>query len=324
MVCCLSHRIETFEHSLGHVSVVSSHRDALLFLLLAAIWGTSFVAIKAGLAYFPPVLFAALRFDIAGVVMLGYAWYVLEDPLPHGRRQWATVGVGALFMIGAYHALLFIGEQHTTSAAAAVIVSLSPVLTTGIARLILPNERLTIAGLGGIFAGLCGVILIARPDPTNLLAPTSVGVGLIFAATAAFAFGSVVTKRLDAGLSTEVMEAWAMIGGAVCMHLWSGLLLDESITTVVWAAEALLAIGYLALVASAIGFLIYFTLLERLGPIEINLVSYAVPIFAALLGWFLLAETIDWLTGGGFLLIFVGFALIKRRLIRDQFPLLSE
>ncbi len=298
---------------------MSESRDALLFLSLAAAWGTSFVAIKAGLAYFPPVLFAALRYDIAGVLMIAYAWSVLEDPVPRGRDQWAVVGVGAVLMIGAYHALLFVGEQHTTSAAAAVIVSLSPVLTTGLARIALPEDRLALPGVVGIVAGLFGVGLIARPDPANLLAPTSIGVGLIFLATAAFATGSVLTKRADAGLPVEAMEAWSMLGGALLMHGCSRLL-GESMADVTWSVEALLAIGYLAVVASALGFLIYFALLDRLGPVEINLVSYVAPIVTALVGWAILGETVDALTLVGFVSIVVGFALIKRRAIVDRLP----
>ncbi len=298
---------------------MSGYRDAALFLSLAAAWGTSFVAIKAGLAYFPPVLFAALRYDIAGILMIAYAWYALDDPLPHGRDQWAVVGTGAVLMIGAYHALLFIGEQHTTSAAAAVIVSLSPVLTTGLARIALPENQLALPGMIGIFAGLLGVGLIARPDPANLLAPTSVGVGLIFLATAAFATGSVVTKRIDAGLPIESMEAWSMLGGALLMHVCSRLI-GESMADITWTVDALLAIGYLALVASAIGFLIYFALLDRRGPVEINLVSYVAPIVTALVGWLLLAETIDTLTLVGFLSIVIGFTLIKRQALINRLP----
>lgn len=77
--------------------------------------------------------------------MLAYALYATDSPLPRGRAEWTEVAIGAVFLIAAYHALLFIGETDptVTSAAAAVTVSLSPVLTTGFARLLLPSERLT-------------------------------------------------------------------------------------------------------------------------------------------------------------------------------------
>jgi drug/metabolite transporter (DMT)-like permease len=301
------------------------YRNLALFLVLAAVWGSAFVAIKAGLELgFPPVLFAAVRYDVAGVLMLAYAVYATDQPLPHGRAQWATVLVGSTFLIAGYHALLFVGEGYpeVTSAAAAVVVSLSPVLTTAFARALLPDERLTALGLLGMVLGIVGVAVIDPPDPANLLG--SVGVALVFLAALSFALGSVLTRRLDAGLPIETMEGWSMVLGALSMHALS-LGLGESATELVDAirAEPLPALGsltYLALVASALGFLVYFTLLERLGPIEINLVSYVAPLFAALSGWLFLSEGLDVTTVAGFLVIVVGFGLIKRRDLRRELP----
>ena len=306
-------------------STVSRHRNLLLFLLLATAWGSAFMAIKAGVAYIPPVLFAALRYDIAGVLMLGYAAYATDTPVPRGRGQWAVVAVGATLIIAGYHTLLFIGETDpaVTSAAAAVIVSLSPVLTTGFARVLLPDERLTPVGIAGLLLGLVGVVILSNPDPDNLLAGGAVAKLLIFAAAAAFALGSVLTRRIESSLPIETMEAWAMVGGALVMHGVS-FGLGESVAEAVWTVEALAALGYLSVVASALGFLIYFDLLARLGPIQINLVSYVAPISAALAGWVVLAEVPTINTAVGFVVIFVGFVLVKRRAIRSELPRLRR
>jgi drug/metabolite transporter (DMT)-like permease len=309
------------------------YRNPLLFLALAAAWGSAFMAIKAGLApdYFgpAPVLFAAVRYDVAGVLMLGYASYATDHPRPVGAREWAAVTVGAVLLIAGYHAFLFVGETDpaVTSAGAAVIVSLSPVMTTVFARAILPEERLTAVGVVGLLLGLVGVALLARPDPNNLLAGGVVAKGLVFAAVLCFSFGSVLTRWLDAGLPIETMEAYAMVGGALLMHAVS-LAIGESPAVAMRALTgpgslgAIAALGYLSLVASAAGFLIYFDLLDRLGPIEINLVSYVAPVFAAAAGFAVLGEVVDLLTGVGFLVILVGFALVKRREIRRELPVL--
>jgi drug/metabolite transporter (DMT)-like permease len=300
---------------------VSRYRNLLLFLVLAAAWGSAFMAIKAGLAYIPPVLFAAFRYDIAGVLMIGYAVYATDQPIPRGRTQWALVGVGATLIIAGYHTLLFIGETDptVTSAAAAVIVSLSPVLTTGFARVFLPDERLTLVGTAGLLLGLVGVVILSDPDPNNLLSGGAVAKLLIFAAATAFALGSVLTRRIEASLPIETMEAWAMVGGAVIMHGVS-LGLGESPADVVWSPEAIAALGYLSVVASAIGFLIYFDLLDQLGPIQINLVSYVAPIAAAIAGWLVLTEVPTVNTAVGFIVICVGFVLVKRRAIQSELP----
>src|SRR6056297_1336478 len=225
---------------------VTNYRDAVLFLALAAVWGSAFPAIKAGLeAGFEPVLFAAVRYDVAGVVMLAYAARVSDRWLPRTRADWTTVGIAAVLMIAAYHAFLFVGEQQTTSAVAAVVVSLSPVLTTGFARAFLPSERLSVAGLAGLALGLVGVVVLSNPDPENLLAGNTVGVLLVLSASTCFALGSVLTQRVDDDLSIETMEAWSMLLGAGLMHVVS--LAAGEPQTVPRNTEALFAIAYLSL-----------------------------------------------------------------------------
>jgi len=288
-----------------------------LFLVLAAVWGSAFMAIKAGLAYFPPVLFAALRYDVAGVIMLAYAAYVVDDPIPRGRDEWSVVAVGATLIIAAYHAFLFVGETDpaVTSAVAAVIVSLSPVLTTVFARAFLPSERLTVVGVIGLLVGLVGAVVLAAPDPANLTGGGTVAKFLVLLAAASFALGSVLTRASDADIPIETMEAWSMILGALLMHVLS-VGLGESLGAASWTTEGILALAYLSVAASGLGFLIYFDLLDRLGPIEINLVSYVAPIFAAVSGWLFLNEGITTNTVAGFLIICVGFVLVKRAAIR--------
>ncbi len=303
---------------------MTRYRNATAFVVLAALWGSAFMAIKAGLLYFPPVFFAAVRYDIAGILMLAYTWYRLDDPIPHGWRQWTVVAIGSVLLIAAYHTMLFIGERNpaVSSASAAVLVSLSPVLTTGFARGFLPEERLSTAGLVGVVLGLVGAIVLANPNPNDLLTLSDGFVAklLVFGAAASFALGGVLTRRIDAQMPIESMEAWSMLGGAVLMHAIS-LSLGESWAGIPWGnLEALSAMLYLSIGASAVGFLIYFDLLDRLGPVQINLVSYVSPIFAALTGWALLRHTPDTTTGVGFVFIFAGFLLIKQRAARSELP----
>ncbi|WP_336036633.1 DMT family transporter [Halobacterium yunchengense] len=296
---------------------MTSYRDAALFLALAAVWGSAFAAIKAGLnAGFEPVLFAAVRYDVAGVLMLAYAAHAADDWLPRTRADWTVVAVGAVFLIAAYHAFLFVGEQHTTSAVAAVVVSLSPVLTTGFARALLPSERLSAVGLAGLALGLVGVAVLSDPDLSNLLDGGTVGVLLVFAAAACFAFGSVLTQRVDDGLDVETMEAWSMLGGAALMHAASVAVGETQ--TIPASTDALVALAYLSVASSAAGFLVYFELLDRLGPIEINLVSYVAPVFAAVVGFLALGEPITANVVAGFLVIFAGFCLLKRRALAAE------
>ncbi|RNJ25782.1 DMT family transporter [Halosegnis longus] len=298
------------------------HRNLLLFATLAAVWGSAFVAIKAGLGtpdapagfFETPVLFAALRFDIAGVVMLAYAAVATDRLVPEGRREWASVVSTAVLIITLYHALLFVGETDpaVSSAAAAIVVSLSPVLTAGFSRLLLPSERLTPLGVAGLLLGFVGVAILAVEDPRRLtVAP---GLVAVFFAVVAFAAGSVVNRRLDAALPDASLEAWAMVIGAGLLHVGS-VAVGESVADVAVTPRSVGALLFLSLAASAVGFLIYFDLLARLGPVEINLVSYAAPVATAVVGFLFLGEIIDARTVVGFAVILAGFLLVKRRAV---------
>ncbi|WP_158056167.1 DMT family transporter [Halorussus halophilus] len=307
---------------------MTRYRALASFLLLSALWGTSFVAVEAGLPYVPPVLFAALRYDLAGLLLLAYVGISVgrsgrfgdaERWRPRGWVEWLPVAVGAATFIAAHHAFMFVGQQYTTSAVAAIIISLDPILTTVFARALLPSERLGRVGTFGLLVGLAGVAIVASPDPDRLLAPGVVGKGLILLAAASFALGAVLLRRTESSdLPPVPQQAWMMLLGAGLLHLTSAALPDESLSAVEWTPTAILALAYLAPVAGCLGFLLYFRLLDSLGPVEINLVGYVAPIFAAFGGWLLLSETIDLATVVGFVVIVAGFTLVKRDALAEE------
>lgn len=303
---------------------MSTYRNGGLFLLLSILWGIAFMAIKAGLEFMPPVLFAAIRYDIAGIIMLGYAVAATEYWRPRTRTDWLTILVGATFVIAFYNAFLFIGEQGVTSGVAAIFVAMNPILATGFSRVFLPGERLTPVATIGLGLGFVGVGLVASPNPSNLLGTDFIAPGFVLLAAVCVALGSVQVQRLESGISTEGMVAWSNALGAIILHSVSFGLPTESFAQVEFTTGAVLAVVYLAVFASAIGYFIYFDLLDRLGAIEINLVSYAAPVFAATSGWLVLDETLSFLTIAGFIAIFGGFALLKHDSFRNELPSLRQ
>jgi O-acetylserine/cysteine efflux transporter len=291
--------------------IPSRYRNAVLFALLAVVWGSSFVAIETGLRTLPPVLFAALRYDIAGAVLLvvvavlglrrdDFQWR------PATRTDWTLVGVGGVFMFGLYLALVFTGQQYVTSGVGAVVLSLKPVVTPVFALALLPNERFDALEIAGILLALLGVVVVA--DPTSLGGST-VGVGLLLVGALLFAFASVLTQRLRTTLPALSQQAWMMAVGALVLHATSAAI--RGWPSVSLTRPALLSLAYLAVVVSIGGYLIYFDLLARIGANEVNLVNYVVPVVATLFGALLLDEPITDATVTGFLVIVAGFVLLK-------------
>jgi drug/metabolite transporter (DMT)-like permease len=294
---------------------VSRYRSVALFLGLGCLWGGSFPAIEVGLESFPPLLFAAARYDLGGVLLLAYALSTTDRWHPTGRADWAGVlGAGTFLIAG--NSLLFVGQQFTTGGVAAVIYSLIPILTTGLAWVLLSGERHSLVGLLGVLFGLAGVVVIARPSPETLLAPDVVGKGLVVLAAFSVALGSVLVRRSGSTLPDVTFTAWAMLVGAALLHAFS-LAAGEPLAGVVTLSGAL-SLVYIAVFATAVAFLVYFYLLGNYGPLEANLVSYVVPVVATLLGWAFLDERVTGWTAAGFVLILLGFVLLKGSALRAE------
>lgn len=287
-------------------------RDLALFVLLSVLWGGSFAAIEVGLAYFPPITYAAVRFLLAGLLLLGVVAATADYWRPRTVVDGLDVAASGGLIIAGFTALLYLGQQFVPSGVAAILISTNAVLTAGVSRLVV-GERLPADGLVGLGVGLVGVGLIVQPDPGNLLAADVRGRLLVLAAACCTAVGSVVSQRLDSPLPTRATVAWASLLGCLLLFLATVPLPGESLAAVDWTLPAALSLAYLVVFATAGGYLVYFRLLGRIGAVDINLISYSAPVVAALVGWLLLGERLGAATVAGFLAILVGFLLLKRR-----------
>ncbi len=126
------------------------------FVTLAAVWGFSFLSIAVGLESLAPLLFAAFRYDVAAVVLLGYALVRGADWRPTAPAD-AAVVAGGVFLVSA-NGFLFVGQQTVASGVAAIMQSLVPIVTSLWALALLPEERVPAAGAVGIGLGLTGVL----------------------------------------------------------------------------------------------------------------------------------------------------------------------
>jgi len=294
---------------------MSRLRNLGLFCALAVVWGTAFAATKLGLASIPPILFAAVRFDLAAVLLFAYVFARGVDWRPKTRGDVRHVLVGGAFSIGAHHALLFAGQQTVPPATAAVLLGLIPVITPALTRLAATERRLTPTGFVGVLLGFVGVVIIANPDPSRLLSANVVGVALVLASAVAFAVGAVLLSDEPPSMSVIATQPWMMAVGAVLLHV-TALVVPEP--AAVWNTDALAALVYLAAVSGALGFFLYFLLLDRLGPIEVSFIEYATPIPAAIGGFVLFGDAVTPATVLGFVIILAGFALVKRRALRAE------
>ncbi len=288
------------------------------FVLLATLWGTSFVAIEAGLHYFPPLLFAGMRYVIAGAVVLAFAVAAPGRSIPRGRDEWLGVAVAALFLIAAYHGLLYVGELYVSGAVAAVIVSLSPVLTATFAAVLLPNERLGPFEAGGFALGILGVVVIADPMGAGVGDSALLGVGLVLGGAITFSLGAVLLRPLRTDLPVAALQGWAMVLGSGLLFVGAAVI-GESPAAIVWNVTSVVSLTYLTLLSGVVAFLVYFALLDEVGPSQLHLVGYAEPVVAAIGSWILLGDLIEAEAILGFVAILAGFVALERHEIAEYF-----
>jgi drug/metabolite transporter (DMT)-like permease len=290
-----------------------------LFLLLAVLFGGGFVAIKTGLRELPPVLFASLRFDIAAIALLAYVAVTRPRAtwLPHTLEDIVGIGVAGLFLITLNNSLLFLGQGTTTPAMASVMYGLTPVLAPVFAWWLL-GDRISRIGALGIGIALSGLVIIVQPSPSAVTTASSLGQLLVLGAAVAVALGSVLLQRLSPEMKTVPLTAWAMAAGAVMLHAVS-LAAGESPASVGRIGPSTVAsLLLIAIPGTAVAYAIQFGLLERVGSVQTNLVSYVVPIFAALVGWLLLGAAVSRWTAIGFLVVVAGFAVVERTALRTE------
>jgi drug/metabolite transporter (DMT)-like permease len=304
---------------LSRLTVPARYRDAGLFVLLAALFGSGFVAIKTGLRELPPVLFASLRFDLAAAALLAYVGLTRSRAawLPHTRSDALGIGVAGVFLVALNNGLLFLGQGSTTPGMASVMYGLNPVLAPVFAWWLL-GDRLSRVGALGIGIALSGVVVIVQPSPSAVTDAGVLGQVLVLGAAGAVALGSVLLQRVDPRMGSVPLTAWAMAAGAVVLHGVS-LAAGESPASVAGigptTAASLLVV---AIPSTAVAYAIHFGLLERLGSVRANLVAYVVPVFAALTGWLLLGTAVSGWTVVGFLVVVAGFGLLEGSTLRAE------
>lgn len=289
-------------------------RDVVLFSSLAVLWGLSFPAIAVGLEFLPPLLFAAVRYDIAVLLVMGYVVARREEWWPSTGNDLAAIVGGGVFLI-AGNGLVFVGQQTVAASVAAILQGLVPIATVACAFLLL-DERLSPIGIAGVFVGFIGVGLVVQPTPDALASGDTGGRLIIVGQVTSVALGGVLVQRARPTLDTLPLTGWAMGVGAFLLH-GASLAIEGVPRADVFVPTALGSALYLGVFSTAIAYLIYFTILERHGAFQVSLIQYLVPIVATAVGVFGLGESPSLTTYFGFTVIAIGFAIVKRHALVD-------
>ncbi len=295
-------------------TIAPSHvgwRVPAAWLTLCVVWSSTWLAIKVGLRDLPPISFAAIRFLIAVVVLLAVsAGRVSLWPLR--RSDYGVLALTGILMFTVNYALLFWGELHVSSGLAAILQATIPIFGMVFAHRMLPDEPLRWRKLAGALVALTGVAVIcARLLDFNGLMAFWGGLG-IFVGAAGAAYSNVLVKARAIQIAPAMLAAWQMIFGTVPLLLL-GFVAEGNPFHFHWTRMSLFCLLYLAVIGSALTFLLLYWLLPRMTVAGLQTISLITPPGAVMLGWLLVGETFSsWsLVGAGFVL--AGVWMIFRR-----------
>jgi len=290
-------------------------RNVVVFVLTAVTLGSGFAAVKIGLTGVPPMLFATFRIGLSAVLLLAYTVYALDDRWPRTRNDVLGILVSGLLFIFLGNVFYFLGLQRTTSGVFAIILSFDPVLTITLGALLLSGEHISRLGLAGVVIALVGVGIVVQPDPSHFVSGNLAGEEYALLCATSIALGTVAQRWSNPDIGSAALTAWAMVLATPALFLVS-LVAGESISAVEPTTPVVGAILYLGIVSTAIAYTLYFTLISEVGAIRASLVQYAIPVVASLIGWLVLGENLPQEALLGYLVIFVGFALMNSNGVR--------
>ncbi len=268
------------------------------FAAVYLIWGSTYLGMKVAVRSIDPIPLGAVRFTLAGAMLLGIlaALGRVRRPWLRSWRHWRTAAVVGGLMLVAANALLAWALRDIPSGTGALVVAVTPLwlvlLDWAQRRSAAPGWRV----VAGLLLGVGGVAVLAGVGSGGGAgAPTraeSIGIGLSLVSTFCWALGSILGRRMSQPEDVLVGASMQMIAGGVLMTILTAV--GAPGARVAWSAVepvAWLAIAYLAVAGSMIGFTAYVWLLRNTSAARAGTYAYVNPLVAVLLGWAILGET---------------------------------
>ncbi len=268
----------------------------LAFSIIYFVWGATFFAIRVGVREVPPLLFCAMRFVAAGVLVFGWA-VARGERWPTGR-QWLSATLLGFIIFVIDYGILFWVEQRIPSGIAAVILATIPAFMALAEIIILRTQRLTLRLSTALLAGVAGVaVLVSRSidlgslgklggTPVDTVSAMALIIGAI-----SWSIASALARKLPLPESKVMSSGAQMLMGGILLTVisatsgeWRGFHLRDV------SGSAWLALAYLIFAGSIVAFTAYVWLLHHESPTRVGTYAYVNPVVAVVLGYFLGGE----------------------------------
>jgi drug/metabolite transporter (DMT)-like permease len=278
-------------------------RDLGALVLLSALWGASFIFIRVAVPALGPFVLVELRVGLGAVALALSAAFL--GGLPKLRVRWRQFALLGMVNVAIPFSLISAAEINLTASLAAILNS-TTVMFTALVAAVWMGDALTTRKVVGVVLGIVGVAVLVGWDPVVMNWAVVLSVGAMLAASLAYALGSVYAKRTFVGSSPLAIAIGQLTAAATLMLPLAAVSVpDERPSTIV-----VLSVLGLALSSTAVAYMLYFRLIENVGPTSTSTVTLLVPLFGLLFGVVLLDEPVGLGTLAGLVLILSSVTLI--------------
>lgn len=281
------------------------------FLVLAGIWGASFLFIKVALEGLSPLQIVYGRM-LAGASVMAAVVLLGRHRLPRSPRMWLDLAFMSVVANIVPFFLFAFAEEHITSGLAGVLNGTTPLFTLAFAVAALPEERMSAARAAGFVVGFLGVVLVVGPWDQNPLTSSVVGQVACLGAAACYGVAFVYTRRYitPRGHAPEVLAGAQLGVGTLLLTAAFPLVAREPVVLTPLVAGSVLALGGLG---TGIAYLLFYRLIHRTGATTASMVTYVIPVVAVVLGVAVLSEPVTWNLFAGAAVVILGVAIADGR-----------
>jgi drug/metabolite transporter (DMT)-like permease len=293
-------------------------KTLLAFAIIYFVWGSTYLAIRVGVREIPPLLMAAMRFLVAGVVL--YVWMIAQGERSPTRREWKSASILAFLIFVVDYGLLFWAEQRVPSGIAAVVMATIPAFTALTEIIFLRTQKLTIRLTLALLIGIGGVaVLMSRSLNLGGAPIDSRGALAIIIASISWSVASVISRKLPLPPSKVMSSGAQMLAGGVFLTLTAAVLGEfRNFHPSAISRGAWLSLLYLIVAGSIIGFTAYVWLIHHESPTKVGTYAYVNPVVAVLVGYLLGGEELGLRTIIGTVCILISVVLITTTKVKKS------
>ncbi len=278
-------------------------------LILALLWGPSFLFVKIAVQDIPPLTLVAVRVSLA-TVMLYSILRAQGHSLPKFGSIWKHFAVMGFLYNAVPYVLLSWGQQYIDSAPAAILIGTTPLFTMILAHLFMTNDRLTSTKTVGVIVGFGGLVVLLAPALLGGLQATIWGLLAAVVAAASYGGAIVYAQKKLRGLPPLVGPTAQLTMAAIYL-LPLSFVVERPYTMLLPSWSAIGSLLLLTVFSTALAFVIYYRAMEISSATTLSMVTYMIPIVATILGVIVLHERLGWNAYLGCVLVVLGVMVVN-------------